>query len=77
MFGCCQSFRERLLEIPPKHVFREPNSAEEEKAYLDSRVPKSTAAVCHKMGLKNIWRVAKFKRNKEANFDERVKVNNV
>ena len=40
LFSCCQQFRELLLEMPPKHVFREPKSAKEEKDYLDS-IPKA------------------------------------
>ena len=35
MFGCCQRFRELLLEMPPKRVFRESKGAEEEE-YLDN-----------------------------------------
>lgn len=41
MFGYCQRFRELLVEMLPKRVFREPKSFEEEKEYLDSCIPKS------------------------------------
>ena len=45
LFSCCQRFRELLLEMPPKRVFREPNNAKEEKDYLDSCIPKVTRYV--------------------------------
>ena len=41
MFGYCQRFRELLVEMLSKRVFREPKSFEEEKEYLDSCIPKS------------------------------------
>ena len=45
LFSCCQRFRELLLEMPPKRVFREPKNAKEEKNYLDSCIPKATRYV--------------------------------
>ena len=34
-------FRELLLEMPPKRVFREPKNVKEEKDYLDSCILRS------------------------------------
>ena len=48
LFSCCQRFRELLLEMPPKRVFREPKNAEEEKDYLDSCIPKAMRYVTKK-----------------------------
>ena len=54
-------FRELFLEMPPKSVFREPKNAKEENDYLGRCVPRATRrSVCHKVGLQNFWRMAKF-----------------
>ena len=45
LFSCCQRFRELLLEMLPKRMFREPKNAKEEKDYLDSCIPKATQFV--------------------------------
>ena len=63
-------FRELLLEMPPKRVFREPKNAEEEKDYLDNCIPKATQYVT-KWAYKIFGEWQSSRRNKDANFDER------
>ena len=62
-------FRELLLEIPPKRVFREPKNAKEEKDYLDSCIPKATRYAT-KWAYKIFGEWQSSRRNKDANFEE-------
>ena len=70
LFSCCQRFRELLLEMPPKRVFREPKNAKEDKDYLDSCIPKATRYVT-KWAYKIFGEWQSSRRNKDANFEER------
>ena len=62
-------FRELLLEMPPKSVFREPNNVKEEKYYLDSCIPKATRYAT-KWAYKVFGEWQSSRGNKDANFEE-------